>query len=272
MMATRAVNPKRFKMLLGAISLMPRKAEFRETRGRSPRMIRSRVTLAMMLAAAIESEMPSPLTMASCGSGKPGTGSPSIRQWSAAGEGLQRAPHRQVGGTQDVEAVDFPQSAVATAQMNGRVAGEFGIERLPPGGADFFESSRPGIGKAARQDDRRGGHRAGQWPTARLIHSRDPLQAAGVKGGFEGQVGHGQKRVKRSRWLEGELFTVENNWVAKTMPSESTTTPMPVWVQESVMFLWWSREPFHKPTSIEGAWLDEVCWQAATFSLTFSIL
>ena len=43
---------------------------------------RSRVTLAMMLAAAIEHERPSPFTMPSCGHGNPLTGKPSMRQWS----------------------------------------------------------------------------------------------------------------------------------------------------------------------------------------------
>jgi hypothetical protein len=45
-------------------------------------MILSRVTFAMILAAAIESESPSPFTIASQGNGKSRTGRPSIRQWS----------------------------------------------------------------------------------------------------------------------------------------------------------------------------------------------
>lgn len=45
-------------------------------------MIRSRETLAMILAAAIESERESPLTTPVCGQGKTGKGNPSIRQWS----------------------------------------------------------------------------------------------------------------------------------------------------------------------------------------------
>lgn len=43
-------------------------------------MIRSRVTFAMMLAAAMESESPSPLMMPSWVKGKSLTGSPSIKQ------------------------------------------------------------------------------------------------------------------------------------------------------------------------------------------------
>ena len=45
-------------------------------------MMRSRVTLAMMLAAAMDSEIPSPLTMPSWGNGNPLTGRPSMMQWS----------------------------------------------------------------------------------------------------------------------------------------------------------------------------------------------
>ncbi len=63
------------------------------------RMSRSRVTLAITLAAAIDLLRPSPPTSAVCAMGKSGTGRPSISAWAeASGQRGQRFPHGMMRG------------------------------------------------------------------------------------------------------------------------------------------------------------------------------
>ena len=71
-------------------------------------MMRSRVTLARMLAAAMLLHCPSPWTMAVWGIGKGRTGSPSMSACSGGrGKGLDGAAHRLVGGAEDIDPVDL---------------------------------------------------------------------------------------------------------------------------------------------------------------------
>jgi hypothetical protein len=151
---------------------------------------------------------------------------------------FHRASHREMRGSQDVEPVDFTAVRRGYRPVDALVLSQACIKLLPFSGTDFFRVIEARAGETGRQYHRRRSHGASQRPPARFIHSRDPLQAAGEEGGFEGQVWHGQNRLNRSRVDIWELLTVEKSWVAKTMPSESTTTPIPVWVQSSSMFLW----------------------------------
>jgi hypothetical protein len=81
-------------------------------------MIRSRVTLAMMLAAAIESESESPCTTASWFHAKCRIGNPSIRQWSGAGLKASKARRiaRWVARSMLSRSISS-RSAVATVQQ-----------------------------------------------------------------------------------------------------------------------------------------------------------
>ncbi len=154
-------------------------------------------------------------------------------------QGSDGAAHGEMGGAQDVQGVDFRRLGEGDSPLDIRAGGELLVERPAFGSAQFFRIIETGAGETVRQNDGCGGHRPGQRPPARLVHAGDPFQAAGMEGGFEGQVRHGsQKRLNLSRTVEWFIETVENSWVENTVPSESTTAPMPVWVQESTMFLW----------------------------------
>ena len=113
-------------------------------------MMRSRVTLAMMLAAAIESERESPLTKASWGNGNPRTGRPSIRQWPGAGSSAcaARAIARWVARRMLRRSIS-PQSASATDQRTSPWPVRNSKSASRRDALSFFESSRPGQTKPA---------------------------------------------------------------------------------------------------------------------------
>lgn len=95
--------------------------------------------------------------------------------------GLDRPAHGEMRGAQDVEAVDF----LAIGQRHGpdhiRISGELVVEDFPPDGGDFFGIIETLANEIPWQDHRGGGHRAGQWPASRLIHTRDAKSAAGME-------------------------------------------------------------------------------------------
>lgn len=108
----------------------------------------------------------------------------------AGDEGFRGPAHRQVGGPQDVEPVDFPAVRSGDSPDYFRVSGELIVKKIAFPGGDFFGIVEARTGKTAGQNDCRRGYRAGERPPARFIHTCDPLKAAGEKSGFEGQIGH----------------------------------------------------------------------------------
>ena len=96
-------------------------------------------------------------------------------------DGLDRAAHREMGGAQDVEAVDFPAIGQRHRPDDIRISGELVIEGIPPRRGDFFGIIEAWTGIIPWQDDGGGGHRPGQWSASRLIHTRDALQATGME-------------------------------------------------------------------------------------------
>jgi hypothetical protein len=60
------------------------------------------------------------------------------------------------------------------------------IKLLPVGRADFLGVVKPGAAEFSRQNHRGRCHWARQRPPTRLVNSRDPSMAAGLKGEFEG--------------------------------------------------------------------------------------
>ena len=141
------------------------------------RSSRSRCTLARIDAADIAATLASPLTTASAGMGSTGSRLPSTstcaRQQTQA---LDRAPHRQQRGLQDVQAVDL---------LDAR-HGDAAAQRL---GADLVEQalapcrrrapwSRPGPDRLQFvEDHRRRHHRPRQRPAAGLVDARAPGRA-----------------------------------------------------------------------------------------------
>jgi len=138
MMAARAVYPKRFKVCLGAISLMFRKAEFRELTVDFPhdpvaghlgddagRRDRERTAVAFDDGIVRKRE----------------TGDwQSIDQAmvGAAGEGVDGAAHGQVGGPQDIELVDFEVIRRGHGPEDLGISRELFIHSITIQGAGFF--------------------------------------------------------------------------------------------------------------------------------------
>ncbi len=111
-----------------------------------------------------------------------------------AGETFDRAAHREVGGAQDIQAVDFPDIRSGHRPDEIRMTGERGVQFFAAGRAELFGIIEARANETRWQNDRCGRHRAGEWPAPGLVHTGDPAEAAGLQGGFEGQVGHGMIR------------------------------------------------------------------------------
>ena len=105
----------------------------------------------MMLAAAIESDSPSPLTMASYGNREiPDRQAVDQAVIGRRIQRLDRPAHREMGGAQDVEAVDFLAIGRGDRPNDVRISGEF-VRRAPRvwSALIFLESSSPGRRKTA---------------------------------------------------------------------------------------------------------------------------
>ena len=102
----------------------------------------------------------------------------------AGNERFHRAAHRQMGGAQDVEAVDFLTVRSGHGPADVWMFRDPQIKFLTTRGADFFRIIEARTIEAARQDHGGGGDGAGQRTAPGLVHPRDALDAAGVKGGF----------------------------------------------------------------------------------------
>jgi hypothetical protein len=91
-----------------------------------------------------------------------------------------------MSGSQDVEAINFPAVCCRHRPNDASIFSQARVKILPFGRGDFFRIIQTRAGETGRQDHCRSGHWPGEWPSARLIHSRDLLQTAGVECGFEG--------------------------------------------------------------------------------------
>ena len=146
-------------------------------------------------------------------------------------ECLRGPAHREMSGPEDIEAVDFLPVRSRHGPENRGIGGESFIKNLPFGSGDHFRIVEPGTTEAFWENYRCCGNRTRKWPSTRLINPCNPVKAAGVKGDFEGQMGHDrivQNPLKRWCIASWELLTVANSSVQNTIPSLSTTTPMPV--------------------------------------------
>ena len=101
------------------------------------------------------------------------------------GQSFHRAAHGEMGGTQDVEKVDFFGIRRGHRPLHGRVFGEAVKNFLAALGAQFLGVVEARAGIAAWQDDGSSCHRAGQRAAAGFVHARNAAQAAGVEREFQ---------------------------------------------------------------------------------------
>ncbi len=107
------------------------------------------------------------------------------------GQGFHRTAHRQMSRSQDVETVDFSAVCCRHRPNDAGIFTQARVKSLSFRGRDFFGIIQTRTGETGRQNHGGGGHWTSQRPPSRLIHSCDPLQAAGMEGGFKGQIRHG---------------------------------------------------------------------------------
>ncbi len=113
------------------------------------------------------------------------------------GRGVQRiqcAPHREVGGPQDIQPVNFEVVCAGNCPTNGWVSGQVVEQFLASESGDLFGIIQSIAEETAWQHDGGGGDWSSQGASPRLVHARDPKSAADVVGVFEGKVGHRKGR------------------------------------------------------------------------------
>jgi hypothetical protein len=109
--------------------------------------------------------------------------------------GLHRAAHRQMGGAQDVEAVDFRTVDEGHGPDDVRMLRQDVMEGLAPGRGEFFGIIQARAAETGGQNDGRSGDRSGQRPAARFVHTGNTSPAAAVEKRFTGQIGHASETI-----------------------------------------------------------------------------
>jgi len=149
MMAARAVYPKRFKVGLRAISLVLMKAVLRE--------------FLMQLM-----HQPIPAHLRNDAGGRDGKGKAVslydgiVREGEVPygqpineavigplAQGLHSPSHGQVGGTQDIQPIDFLDRCEGHGPDDAFISGECLVNSIPPRGRQFFGIIQPGTRKTA---------------------------------------------------------------------------------------------------------------------------
>lgn len=101
-----------------------------------------------------------------------------------------------MSGLENVETIDFLSISGSDAPGNCGIRGDPMVVYLALRSAEIFRVIKTGAFEFSRQNHRGRGHRTRKWPSARLINSRDPVKTAGMKGDFEGQIGHWKIRLR----------------------------------------------------------------------------
>ncbi len=137
-----------------------------------------------------------------------------------------------MGRSKNIQAIDFLPIRNGYRPNNRRVFSNCFKQTFSFEWREFFGIIESWSTESRGQYYGSSGHWTGQRASTRLIDTSDFEKSAAMEGEFEGKVRHGmpQKLFNLFRNVICELFNVPNICVEKTMPSESTTTPTPVWV------------------------------------------
>ena len=168
-------------------------------------MVRSRVTLATIEAAAMEATVASPLTMVSGRAGQVGQ-VVAVDEGEAGQDGQrgERPRHGPVGGLADVDAVDVVVRHGGDPDGGG---GEDQPRTAPraPGAVSAFESARPSRQSGRIEDHRRRDHRPGERPAPDLVHAGDERRSPRGRGGLrdrQERPGGESRRGSLRAWRE----------------------------------------------------------------------
>ena len=203
MVATRAVNPKRIKMLLCAISLVFGKAVLWKPGVYFPHQP---IPGDLGEDAGCRNRERAPVAFHN-----PIMRPRKTTHWQTVDQAMirhraqtcHRPLHRQMGGTQNVESINLRSRGHGYRPDHTRVRSQDLIERLTLGRAELFRVVQSKADKIRRQNHCGGGHRTRQGPASGLIHPGDPGQAAGVQCVFEGKVGHAEVGMGGDESAEG---------------------------------------------------------------------
>ena len=111
-------------------------------------------------------------------------------------ESLRRPAHCEMGRPQDVQAVDLVAIGSRNRPGDLRISGQKFVECLAFWRADLFGIIQPGAGKAGRQNHGGCRDRPCERAAASFVNACDPLNAAGLKSGFKGEIRHGSESVE----------------------------------------------------------------------------
>lgn len=112
------------------------------------------------------------------------------------GEALDRAPHGQMGGPENIERVDFSDAGDGDRPDDLRVAGDEVVKVFPAAAGEFFGVVQSGAGKPRRQDYRRCGNRAGEGAPPGLVDAGDGGFPLIMQLLFKGKVRHGPDSIR----------------------------------------------------------------------------
>lgn len=147
-------------------------------------MIRSRASLAMIDAAAIDSDLASPLTTASQGRTSPFGDQIAVDQQVIRRrvQRRHRALHRQMGGAQNIQGINLFDRCVGNGRL--RAGQDPAFQCLTLFQAQFLGVVQTVRDRGGIQNHRRRRHRPGQRAAAHLIHSGNSQMPLGKGGGF----------------------------------------------------------------------------------------
>ena len=121
------------------------------------------------------------------------------------GEGTHRARHGEVGGAENVVAIDFFDRGQTGGPGHAGVGGEDCKNFFTAGGGDFFRVGQAVESKVRRKDDGGGHDRPGQRSAPGFIDSSNQKKPAGTQGVLAGEIaGHGAARKGSGRRFGGD--------------------------------------------------------------------
>jgi hypothetical protein len=100
-----------------------------------------------------------------------------------------------MSGTQDVESVNFHVIGGGNGPHDCRITRDKQVKVVTARRRYLFRIINTRTGKVVGQDHRRRSHRPRERTSPCLIHTRDTLDATGVKSGFAGKIRHASEAI-----------------------------------------------------------------------------